>query len=129
MSLKEFFDNAADFFPNFIMFFLQFFIFYQKKEKISVIPYALIFGKNMHKGLIFFSIFVSNKIFKIIFTKRNFIRYYYLINIYRFIILMKSVFFNFSIIKFYNFFYPFLYLVLKFLIIFLIHSFPLFSLI
>ena len=64
---------------------------------------------NMHKSLRFFRIFVSNEIFKTLFNKRKFIRYYYFINIYivcqnRAFILMKFVLFNFKIIIFYNIF-------------------------
>ena len=73
MSLKELFDNIADFFPNFIMFFLQFFIFYQKKKKKLVLSksllYALIFGKNMHKGLIFLASFYPIRYLKLFLQK------------------------------------------------------------
>ena len=56
----------------------------------------------------FFIIFVVNEISKVLFTERKLIRYYYFINIYivyqnRAFILIKFVFFNFSIIKLYNF--------------------------
>ena len=52
----------------------------------------------------FFIIFVTNEIFKSLFTKRKLIAYYYFINIYivycnRFFMLMKYHFFNFSIIN------------------------------
>ena len=81
--------------------------------------YILISGNNMHEGPIFLIIFVNNEIFKILFTKIKFIKYYYFINIYIFywnraFILMKFLFFNFSVIKFYDFFYLFLYMVLIF---------------
>ena len=61
----------------------------------------------------FFNIFIANKIFKIIFTKKNHTRYYYIINIFiayskRALMLVKIVFFNFSIINIYNFSYLFL---------------------
>ena len=90
--------------------------------------YALIFGKNMHKVLILFSIFVTNAIFKIFFTKRNF-RYYYFINIYivywnKAFILVKVIFFKFSIINFIVF-YRFLYMILHFIYIFFNYNFPL----
>ena len=68
--------------------------------------YILISGCNMHKDLIF-SIFVANKEFK------NFpIKYYYFINIYivyqnRDFMLIKFVFFNFNVIKSYNFYIHF----------------------
>ena len=73
----------------------------------------------------FFRIFVTNEIFKILFAKSKLISYYYFINIYidsrnLAFIFMKFVFFNFTVIKFYNLFYPFLYLVLNFFITFLI---------
>ena len=49
----------------------------------------------------FVSVFIANKIFKILFTKRDLIRYYYFVNIcivyrYRVFMLKKFVFFNFS---------------------------------
>ena len=47
---------------------------------LSKILYVLIFGKNVHKSLIFFIIFVTNEIFKI--KERKLIRHYYFINIY-----------------------------------------------
>ena len=61
----------------------------------------------MHKGL-FFTISVANKIFKTFFTKRDLIRYYYLINIYiaywnRAFMFGKFLFFYFSITEIYNF--------------------------
>ena len=73
----------------------------------------------------FFRIFVTNEIFKILFAKSKLISCYYFINIYidsrnLAFIFMKFVFFNFTVIKFYNLFYPFLYLVLIFFITFLI---------
>ena len=78
----------------------------------------------------FFIIFVTNITFRIFFTKRKLNRYCYFINIYnidwnRTFILMKFVFFNFSLITFYNFFYPFLYMILIFYV--LIYNFLLFS--
>ena len=65
------------------------------------------FLSNMHKGL-FFTISVANKIFKTFFTKRDLIRYYYLINIYiaywnRAFMFGKFLFFYFSITEIYNF--------------------------
>ena len=75
----------------------------------------------------FFIIFVTNDIFKILFTKRKLIRYYYFTNIHivyqnRAFILMQFVFFNFTAINFYIF-YPFLYMVLIFFKTFLIYNF------
>ena len=60
----------------------------------------------MHKH--FFRILVNNDIFKILFTKRKLMRYYYFINIYiayrnRAFILINFEFFNFSVIKMYVF--------------------------
>ena len=63
--------------------FLQLFIFYKKSMHwvlSKCFQYSLIFGRYMHKGLIFFSIFIANEMFKIIFTKRDLVRYYYFIN-------------------------------------------------
>ena len=60
----------------------------------------------------FFRTFATNEIFEILFTKRKLIRYYYFTNIYiafqnRAFILMKFVFFKFSVIRFYNLFIHF----------------------
>ena len=115
----NFFYYIAKFCPNchiFLNFILSFIMKYIHLVLSKYILYILISGKNMHKGLVFFII----EIFKVWFTKSKFIRYYYFINIYiiywnRTFILMKFVFFNFSVITFYNFFYPFLYMVLIFL--------------
>ena len=57
----------------------------------------------------FFIIFVANEIDKIFFTEKKLIRYYYFIDIYivyqnRNFMLMKFVFFNFSIIIFLSIF-------------------------
>ena len=73
----------------------------------------LLFGYNINWGLNFFSIYVTNKIFKSFFTKRDFIRYYYF-HIYifyqnRIFILIKFVFFDFSLTKIYNFLSIFIY--------------------
>ena len=77
------------------------------------------------KGLIFLvtkvilviNSFITSEIFKIFSTKRKLVKYYYFINTYiiyqnRAFILIKNVFFNFIIIKF---FYLFLYMVSIFL--------------
>lgn len=77
------------------------------------------------KGLIFLvtkvilviNSFITSEIFKIFSTKRKLVKYYYFINTYiiyqnRAFILIKNVFFNFIIIKF---FYLFLYMVFIFL--------------
>ena len=73
----------------------------------------LLFGYNINWGLNFFSIYVTNKIFKSFFTKRDFIRYYYF-HIYifyqnRVFMLIKFVFFDFSLTKIYNFLSIFIY--------------------
>ena len=48
----------------------------------SLIKFLIFFWRNRHTITIFFIIFVTNEIFKILFTKRKLIRYYYFINIY-----------------------------------------------
>ena len=70
-------------------------------QNISYIQALL---EGIYKIHNFFSIFVANKIFKILFTTKEPIRYYYFINTYidyqkRAFILVK--FFSFSIIKLY----------------------------
>ena len=65
LTAKFFFDDVADFFLNFITFFSIIFHLLAKKD-IPLVLYALICGRNMHKGL-FFSIFVTNETFKIFF--------------------------------------------------------------
>ena len=126
----NFFYHIAKFFPNCHICIKNFFMFFHEYMHLILSEYLLyipISGKNMHKGLIFFIISVTNEIFKILFTKRKLIRYYYFVNIYivyqkRTFILMKFVFFNFSVIKFYNFFNPFLY-GFNFFNFFFIHDF------
>ena len=88
------------------------------------------FGTNMHKGLIFFIIFVANEIFTLSFAKRDFIRYYYFINIYilyrnRSFMMVKFLFLDLNIIKFYNCFFHFYIRFQKFSYIVLIYNFPL----
>ena len=87
--------------------------FYIKKDihlvSLKSLLYALISGRNIHKGL-FFSIFVGNGIFKTFSIKKDYyttIRYYYYINIYIFywnrsFMLVEFLFFDFMITKFYN---------------------------
>ena len=63
--------------------------------------YIFIFGRNMYNGIIYLAFFVTNEIFKILFTERKLFRYYYFINICiayrnRAFMLMKFVFFNLS---------------------------------
>ena len=114
------------------MFFKKFIIIYKKIINLVLsksLLYILIFGQNIHKGL-FFSIFVTNEIFKILFTKRKVIRYFHFINIYvvyqyRAFILMKFKLFNFRIMKICNFFFHF-YVWFKFLITFVIYNFSTF---
>ena len=72
---------------------------------IKIYLFIIICGRNMHEALIF----VTSEIFKILFTKRKPVRCYYFIHVYilyqnRAFMLMKLVFFSFSIIKFYIFF-------------------------
>ena len=108
---KILFDNVANFFPNFII--------YQKRHTFNFIKISSIcthFWKEYAQRSNLFSIITANKIFKILFTKRDLIRYYCFTNIYivyrnRTSILVKFIFFNFSIIKL---FYSFLFMVLKF---------------
>ena len=116
VAARYFFGNVADFFFQISSCFSNNFSYFIKKDVHSVLsksfPYALIFGRNMHKGLFFLRIFTANKIFKIVFTKRDLIRYYYFTNIYiiyqnRSLILVKFVFVNFSILNLYNFFIHF----------------------
>ena len=107
---------------------LSYFIIYLVSSNSFL--YAVIFGRNIHKDLIF-SIFVANKVFKCSFTKRNPIRHYNIINVYifywiRFFSLMKFLFLDFNITKFYDCFFPFLDMTSKFLY-FLIYNVPLFS--
>ena len=107
--LLTFFQISLYFSNNFSSFIKK-----DKKSFIKSLLYALIFERNMHRCLIFFSIFIANKIVKILFTRRYLIRYYHFINIYivygnRVVILVKFVFFNFSIIKLYNFLSIFIY--------------------
>ena len=55
-TIRYFFDSNADFFPNFIAFFNRFSSFVKKDMHLVLsksLLYALIFGKNMNKGLIF----------------------------------------------------------------------------
>ena len=76
---------------------------------LKISPICTLFGSNIHKVQLSFTIFVTNKLLRTIFTKGNFIRYYYFIKIYivyekRFFLLGKFVFLNFSITKLDNFF-------------------------
>ena len=101
-------------FSKISLYLIKTFFFYEETStSISIKNY---FAYNHfiynHKGLIFCRIFVTNEMFKILFTKRKLIRCYYFISIYIFyqnraFILLKFEFFNFSIIKFYNFFIHF----------------------
>ena len=85
--------------------------FFIKKEirlfSSKFILYIITSSWNMYKSLSFFRILVSNEIYKTLFNKSKFIRYYCFINIYivyqnRAFILMKFVLFNFKIIICYN---------------------------
>ena len=96
------------------MFTLYVLLYCQLFPRLSyVYLYILISGKNMHKGLISI-IFVNNEIFKILFIKRKLTRHYYFINIdivywNMTSILMNFVFWDFSLIRFYNFLSIFIY--------------------
>ena len=89
--------------------------FYHKINALHLVTISLIYTnlrKEPGQKFNFFLIFVTNEKFKIFFTKRKIIRPYYFINIYivyenRAFILMKHIFFNFSVK---NFFQPFLYM-------------------
>ena len=95
----------------FIYIYQFFFIFYRKIHTFGFIRISFTYShlwKECTQRSNFFINFVTNEIFKILFTKRKLIRYYYFVNIYivyrnRAFILMKFVFFNFRVIKFYNF--------------------------
>ena len=82
-TIELFFDAPTDFFSNFIYIFLI--IHHFLSEKIYLVSsksflYVLTFERNVHKGLIFFSIFIAiKKIFKALFTIRDLIRYYYFV--------------------------------------------------
>ena len=107
-TIKFIFCYIANFFPNVIYLskhFSSFIIKHINLDSSKYLLYILISEKKKHKGLFFLIIIVNNEIFKIFFTKRKLIRYYYFINTYIFyqnraFILMKFVFFNFSVINF-----------------------------
>ena len=95
-------------FTFFLKFFSSFIIKYIHLVLSRYLLYILTSGKNVHKGLNFKIIFVTNQMFKILFIKRKLIRYYCFINIYiayrnKTFLLTKFAFFNFSVIKLYNF--------------------------
>ena len=84
-TMKSFFSVIAGFFQISFYFFNNSSSFIKKDLYLvssKSLQYSLIFGSNIHKGLAFLTSFVNNKIFKTLFTKKNFIRYYYFINIY-----------------------------------------------
>ena len=91
-------------------------ILHERTLKVpSLIKFLIFFWRNRHTITIFFIIFVTNEIFKILFTKRKLIRYYYFINIYivfwnRSFTLIKFIFLNFNIMKFCKFFIHFLFI-------------------
>ena len=76
---------------------------------------ALLFEKICIKFYFFFNIFVANEIFKPIFVKTDFIRYYCFVIIYMFIEIGLLFWWNFcfSILLSQNFviFFPFLYII------------------
>ena len=88
------------------------------------------FWKEYTKRYNFFNIFIANKIFKILFTKRDLIGYYYFLNSFivfknMFFILMIFLFFNSSVIELYNILFVFISGFKFFLILFFIYNFPL----
>ena len=116
--MKSFFSVVAGFFQISFYFFNNSSSFIKKDLYLvssKSLQYSLIFGSNIHKGLTFLTIFVTNKIFKTLFTKENFIRYYYFINIYiayRTFYVGKICVFQFRITNVYNLFIHF-YIYLK----------------
>ena len=111
-TIKFIFYYIANFSPNFHIFIKKLFIFYHEKmhlvlPKVLLYIYIPVSGKSMYKGL-FFIIFVTNEIFKILFTRSKLNRYYCFVNMKinyrdRSFTLMKFVFFNFSVINFTDF--------------------------
>ena len=87
--------------------------------------------KNMLKGLFFIASMQPLKYLKAFFIKRDFIRYYYFINICiiyqnRDSMFFKFVFFRFSVSPNFIFFYSFLYMLSIMFIVFLIYNFTFF---
>ena len=110
-----------DFFPNFTIFSKQFIIVYQKRHLFCCYH----FWKSK-----LFTIFVDNKIFKTLFTKINFIRCYYFINIYivyqsKVFVLVQFVFFSLNITECHSCFIDF-YMYLKMFYNFYIYNVPFF---
>ena len=79
-AVQFFFDNVADFFLISLYVSNNFSSFY-KKDMHLVSPKSFLYALMT---INFFGIFIAYKIFKILFTKRHLIRYYYLISIYIF---------------------------------------------
>ena len=140
-TIKFFFDVIADFFPNFVIFlYLSFSIFlffsllvlfivfyYICLDSQKSLLYALIFGKNMHKGQIFLALLSSIKYLLPFLLKETLLDTKDLINIYNFyrdraFMLVNILFFAFNITKFYNYFFHF-YIHLKKFYIFIISRF------
>ena len=106
--------------------------FIEKDIYLKYLLYTLTFEEKNAKRSNFFSIFVAKKIFKTLLPQKYFIKYYYIISIYivywnRALILVKFVFFDFSITKDYTFF-SFLHIISVLEIFFLAYNFPLFCL-
>ena len=120
------------FFPNFIIFIKSFFFFYQKIHILSFIKisstYTHLWMKYKQSSY-FFSIFIANKEFKIFFTKRNLISITVLSISLLFIeiglLCWWNLYFSVSVSSNLIIFYPLLYMVLIFFIMFLIYYFPL----
>ena len=119
-TIKFVFDDIPIFqtFSRMSIYWIKAFSFFCQKINMSILIKISFIYKHLSreyaKKSIFFRIFVNSEIFKILFTKRKLIRYYYFINIYiiywnRAFVLKKFVFFNFSVIKFYNFLSIFIY--------------------
>ena len=84
-TIKYLFDDIPNIFQNLHVFNENIFFFFLLKKCLSsskFLLYIIICEQNMHTGLFFFKTFLTNEIFKILFTKQKLIRYYYFINIY-----------------------------------------------
>ena len=89
-------------------------MFYQRRHIFSFIKVSSICIDFCEKYIQRpnFSIFIANETIKTLFTKGNLIRYYYFLNIYicylnRSFMLVKFLFFDFNMTKFYNCFFHF----------------------
>ena len=114
-SLLNLFLLYGELFPKLSYIYQFFFMIYQ-----NILYYIYSFLEKYVLRSCFFIIFISNEIFKILFTKMKFIRYYYFVNSY--IIYWNRGYIDGTCILqiqcHLKFFYPFLYMVLIILIIF-----------